>query len=187
MQIKEQNGSNGADAVRYSTAVEFEAMYRQHWFEVYCIAYKKLKSRQDAEDAIQILFKKIWHNRYRLQIKDMGAYLAVSVNNIAIDMLRKRQKSKLFADAYTRSATEADSVTAEQSIDAQLLEKEIENVIHRLPAKTQTIFRLTRYEHKSVKEVAAQLQLSEKAVEYHITKSLSQVKSFLKKAIQLFF
>ncbi|MCH5684417.1 hypothetical protein LWM68_09155 [Niabella sp. W65] len=84
--------------------------------------------------------------------KRHGAYLAVSVNNIAIDMLRKRQKSKLFADAYTRSATEADSVTAEQSIDAQLLEKEIENVIHRLPAKTQTIFRLTRYEHKSVKK-----------------------------------
>ncbi|WP_346238302.1 sigma-70 family RNA polymerase sigma factor [Niabella insulamsoli] len=187
MQIKGQKGSKDVGAIRFSTAAEFELMYRQYWFEAYSVAYRKLGSRQDAEDAIQTLFKKIWANRDTLQIKDMGAYLAVSANNIATDLLRKKQKDKLLKDAYMRIRAEKDAPTAEQSVHAKALQKEIENAVLLLPVKTQTVFRLTRYEHKSVKEVAAQLHLSEKAVEYHITKSLRHIKSFLKKMLQIFF
>ena len=54
------------------------------------------------------------------------------------------------------------------------------NHLHELPEKTQTIFKLSRYEHKSVKEIAGHMQLTEKAVEYHITRSLKLLRRHLR-------
>jgi RNA polymerase sigma-70 factor (ECF subfamily) len=50
----------------------------------------------------------------------------------------------------------------------------------KLPEKTCEVFRMSRFENQSVKEIAVQLNLSEKAVEYHITKSLKLLRENLK-------
>ncbi|MES1249791.1 MAG: sigma factor-like helix-turn-helix DNA-binding protein, partial [Chitinophaga rupis] len=63
----------------------------------------------------------------------------------------------------------------------------IDNVLGELPEKTQTIFKLSRYEHKSVKEIAGHMQLTEKAVEYHITKSIKLLRHHLRPFVNFFF
>jgi RNA polymerase sigma-70 factor (ECF subfamily) len=41
------------------------------------------------------------------------------------------------------------------------------------------VFKMSRFDKKSVREIAEHLQLSEKAVEYHITKSLKVLREQL--------
>jgi RNA polymerase sigma-70 factor (ECF subfamily) len=58
--------------------------------------------------------------------------------------------------------------------------KALEEGVKELPEKTQEVFRLSRVEGHSVAEIAKRLNLSEKAIEYHITRSRKELRLYLK-------
>ncbi len=147
----------------------FEALYKEHWYQLYCVAYKYTHSALDSEELVQGTFQKIWRNRASLQVKNWGAFLTISLRNMAIDFHRQQAVKDKFIKPHRPAAATSET---ENEIDQEQLMVLIENHLHELPEKTQTIFKLSRYEHKSVKEIAGHMQLTEKAVEYHITRSL---------------
>jgi RNA polymerase sigma-70 factor (ECF subfamily) len=67
------------------------------------------------------------------------------------------------------------------------LTNEIQQAIQQLPKKSQQVFRLNRLEGRSVSEIADFLKLSERAIEYHLTKSLKQLRAHLKDFILALF
>jgi RNA polymerase sigma-70 factor (family 1) len=162
----------------------FEALYKKYWYQLYCVAYKYTSSAPDAEELVQNLFEKIWRNRANLQVKNWGAFLTVSLRNMVIDFHRQRAVSNKFLQNYNpASATN----TLEDELDQEQLMSLIENHLHELPEKTQTIFKLSRYEHKSVREIAGHMHLTEKAVEYHITKSIKLLRQHLRNYLNTYF
>ena len=162
----------------------FSEIYKRHWFKLYGIGYKQTASQQEAEELVQILFERIWKNREIIVIKNLGAYLAVSLRNIFIDSARKKTVEKKFQQSHNISISA--NLTEEKFDHTQLLNT-VENLLQQLPEKTQTVFKLSRYEDKSVKEIASKLHLTEKAVEYHITKSLKMLKYYLRSYLNSFF
>ena len=56
----------------------------------------------------------------------------------------------------------------------------INETLNSLPEQTQRIFRMSRYEQMSVKEIAEKKGVSSKTVEYHITKALKELRISLK-------
>ena len=60
------------------------------------------------------------------------------------------------------------------------IQKIVNNTLKQLPEQTQLIFQLSRIENKSANEIAEELEISVKSVEYHITKSLSLLRKKLK-------
>ena len=170
--------------LKASDELAFGEIYKRNWFKLYSIGYKQTASQQEAEELLQILFERIWKNREIIIIKNLGAYLAVSLRNIFIDSVRKRTVEKKFQQSH--SIPIAANLTEEKFDHTQLLYT-VENLLQQLPAKTQTVFKLSRYEDKSVKEIASQLHLTEKAVEYHITKSLKMLKYYLRSYLNSFF
>jgi RNA polymerase sigma-70 factor (ECF subfamily) len=62
----------------------------------------------------------------------------------------------------------------------QELDTAIDRAIGQMPEKTQTVFRLSRFERQSNKEISHVMNLSEKAVEYHIKQSLKTLRIYLK-------
>jgi RNA polymerase sigma-70 factor (family 1) len=155
----------------------FETLYKKYWYQLYCVAFKYTGSAPDAEELVQNLFEKIWRNRTSLQVKNWGAFLTVSLRNMVIDFYRRQSlKNKFLKNYHPHSAINS----MEEELDQEQLLVLIENHLHELPEKTQTIFKLSRYEHKSVKEIAGRMQLTEKAVEYHITRSLKLLRQHLR-------
>jgi RNA polymerase sigma-70 factor (ECF subfamily) len=63
----------------------------------------------------------------------------------------------------------------------------VEVAVSRLPEKSQQVFRLNRLEGKSIREIANLMKLSEKAIEYHLTKSLKELRIHLKDFILALF
>lgn len=162
----------------------FGEIYKRNWFKLYSIGYKQTASQQEAEEMVQTLFERIWKNRETIVIKNLGAYLAVSLRNIFIDSIRKKTVEKKFQQNHNIPISA--NLTEEKFNHTQLLYT-VENLLQRLPEKTQTVFKLSRYEDKSVKEIASKLHLTEKAVEYHITKSLKLLKYYLRSYLNSFF
>ncbi len=162
----------------------FGEIYTRNWFKLYSIVYKQTACQQEAEELVQTLFERIWRNREIIVIKNLGAYLAVSLRNIFIDSVRKKTVEKKFRQNHNIPVSA--NLTEEKFNHTQLLHT-VEGVLQQLPEKTQTVFKLSRYEDKSVKEIASQLHLTEKAVEYHITKSLKTLKYYLRSYLNSFF
>jgi len=138
-----------------------------------------VRSKETAEELVQNLFISLWAKREQQQIHKLEAYLQTAIRYQVIDFIR----SKILHDRYaqiTKDQLAVDENPSESKLLLQELSLAIDNTIKKLPQKTQEIFRLSRYEHRSVKEIAQSMNLSEKAVQYHVTQSLKFMRSHLK-------
>ena len=69
------------------------------------------------------------------------------------------------------------------AIDYDDLLADIQRGMQELPEKSKQVFALHRMEGWSVPEIASFLNLSEKAIQYHLTRSVKKLKVHLKNSI----
>ncbi|HEY9560530.1 MAG TPA: RNA polymerase sigma-70 factor [Anseongella sp.] len=132
---------------------------------------RMLKSEALAEELLQDLFLKIWHNRYAIDpSKTFKAYLYRIAENMVYDLFRRASKEKeLLARILSANA---EFYT---HIEESLFEKEDHNILHeaisQLPARRKEIFIACKLEGKSYKQVAEELGISATTVNDHIQKA----------------
>ncbi|MGN8072105.1 RNA polymerase sigma factor [Mucilaginibacter sp. SG564] len=154
----------------------FREIYSRYWKKLFDEAYKRLRSRELAEEVVQELFTNLWTKRQVLQINTtIGAYLHSAIANHVIDIYRKELVRSRYKEAFKVVHTEVDNST-EDSIMLKDLVYTIDEEISHLPDKCRSVFELSRKEHKSNKEIASYLGISEKTVEQHLTRALKQIR-----------
>jgi len=159
----------------------FRELYRRKWKELYHYCLQKVHQKEAAEELVQNIWVGLWKHRHTVSIGNLDHYLKAAVkyqviNYIQASLLRTQKLTA--ASRQLRGdlpATEADSGMLVKELSAA-----IENAIDALPEKTGRVFRLSRIENHSVKDISLQMNISEKAVEYHITKSLKLIRLYLK-------
>ncbi|MDF2432644.1 MAG: hypothetical protein JWP44_2275 [Mucilaginibacter sp.] len=68
----------------------FREIYARYWKKLYSEAYKRLKSKELAEEVVQEIFTNFWLKRQSLQITTtINGYLYLAVANQVIDHYRK--------------------------------------------------------------------------------------------------
>jgi len=72
------------------------------------------------------------------------------------------------------------SVETEDQIEFKFVSEQVEQIISRLPEKQKTIFRKSRQEGMSSKEIADELGLSPGTVDNYISESLKFIRTNLK-------
>jgi RNA polymerase sigma-70 factor (family 1) len=154
----------------------FREIYTRYWKQLYANAYKRLKNKEMAEEIVQEVFTSLWHKRGALNItQTLGGYLFTSVSNLVIDQYRKNLVRARYKESFKLVYSETDNST-EDAILVKELEHTIENEVNSLPDKCRSVFELSRVEHKTNKEIACELGISEKTVEHHITKALKHIR-----------
>lgn len=88
--------------------------------------------------------------------------------------LSKELLQNTFASA-SKHNPDMDNAT-EDSIFLNDLKKHLEGIINTLPPKCRNVYELSRLQHKSNKEIAVILNISEKTVEWHLTKALQHIR-----------
>jgi RNA polymerase sigma-70 factor (family 1) len=160
----------------------FQEIYKRYWKPLYFSVLKKIERTDVAEELLQNLFVSLWNNRGKVQIESLGPYLATSARYQVISYIRSVlvRRSYQQQELEERHSEEASVSDSDHLIRIQELKTAIQNALEKMPEKTRTIFQMSRYEQLPVKEIARQMELSEKSVEYHITQSLKILRSFLK-------
>lgn len=166
---------------------KLEEIFKQYFFELYEYAYFYVKDIQQAEDIIQDIFLKIWESRNKLIITtSLKSYLYKSVHNRCIQYLRHlsvRDKHNVHVRIKLEEAMLMNRLFFESSLQ-KLFEIEIKKLIstalNEMSVKTKEIYLLSRHSFISNFEIAQKLKITEKAVEYHITRALSVLKKYLK-------
>ena len=134
-----------------------------------------VKEGTQAEEIVLEVFENVWELRKTLQIQvTVKAYLFQSARNRALNYIRNNEKFVLMNDMSTFDFAETDSKLEEQ----ELLNL-IEEAICSLPAKCEEVFRKSRFDNLSNKEIAHEMGVTVKTVEAQITKALKFIREYL--------
>ena len=169
--------------LRTGDETAFTEIYHRYWEKLLAIAFFYTKDKQAAEDIVHEVMLSLWSRRSELNIQSLPAYLATAVKFAVFKSIaRDRKRRDLLAGAPVQSS-QAD---VEEKLDARFLEEYLQGTLEQLPEKARLVFMYSRTNELSVSEIAQKMDLSPKAVEYHMTKALRALRNTLRKIKLLF-
>ena len=135
-----------------------------------------IHDREKSQDLVLDIFTYIWENRQNFEIKlTLKAYLFQEARNKSFTYIRDK-KIPVYLE-------EMEGMEIVQNYDSELELQElhllIEEAVSLLPDKCREIFRKSREENLTNKEIAGQLHISEKTVEGQITIALKKIRIHL--------
>jgi len=176
---KEYNESSLLAELREGSVHAFEKIFKRHWESLYGSARTKLRSHEEAEEVIQAIFTNLWEKRESLLITNLTYYLNTALRNRILNMIRDKIPQARYWDYYKVFIPQHQNIT-DQIVAFDELNDAVELAVKNLPEKSRQVFKLSRLEGRSNAEIATLLKVSEKAIEYHLTKSLKELRVHLK-------
>ena len=165
--------------LQQSDAKAFEELYGRYWFRIFRYAFTKVHQQEVAEDICHDVFLSLWQRRGQVQIQNAEAYLIQAAKFSVIAFYRAKQSDEKHLPVYAGSVPGTHNET-EYQLFFRSLEQAWQEALQDLPQKTRDVFQASRIEQLSNREIATRLGLTEKAVEYHITKALREIHLRLK-------
>ena len=166
----------------------FNKLFNEHYRQFVRFALGYLRDEAKAQDFVSDAFASYWEKKETLaEDTNAPAYILTIVRNNCLNYL---QHKKIKARAAEELSDHAQWVldtqinTLEACNPNKIFEAEVNQIIEitidKLPDRTAQIFRMSRYEHLSHRDIANKLDLTTKSVEYHITKTLNELRHNLK-------
>jgi len=167
------------DAIRNDDRLAFSELFARYGRVVYKMAYSRLRTHAAAEEIVQSLFISFWDNRHKHSITNISSYFYIAVKHKVLNIIESRLVQKKYWDYYKTFIPSEENAT-EKYVEFNDLLTTIEAGMKNLPEKSKEVFKLNRLEGHSIAEIAKSLNLSEKAIQYHLTRSLKELRLQLK-------
>lgn len=150
----------------------FEQIYNTFWKDVYLFCFHQLQDSDIAKDLTQDIFKSLWERRDELIIStSIEHYLIKAAKYKVLEHVRndltKRRLNESVANGYSESVN-----STEEHLSYKELNSRIHTLITALPVKCKRVFTMSRMDGMPNRRISTQLGISERAVEYHISKAL---------------
>lgn len=158
----------------------FYEVYEEYHPKLYRYIYKYTQSAYYSEETVQLTFIKLWEKREGLSTShSLSSQLFRIAKSTLIDLLRKEKirNTRALSDVYVSPSLPEERIIYKEQLTSVL------TAIDELPTQCREVFTLSRVNNLSHKEIGAQLSISPKTVETHISKALK----FLRKSVSLFF
>jgi RNA polymerase sigma-70 factor (family 1) len=157
----------------------FNEIYNRYWSKLYAVAYRRLRSREASEELVQDIFTSLWINRNIASMQNLSAYLFTAIKYKVINHIQKEIVKRNYSEIKIKSKPVLVNTT-EEYVYYNDLNLAVERAIDQLPAKCRNVFKLSRHGNLSMKQVACQLDISEKTVENHLGKAIRILRLKLK-------
>ncbi|MFK5973997.1 MAG: RNA polymerase sigma-70 factor [Flavobacteriaceae bacterium] len=154
-------------------AEAFEEIYNRFAVNMFLYASNILKKKEVCEDIVQNIFVDLWSKREDLKITNLSSYLFRAVKYQVFNHFRNR---KFTSENLIRLNIIDISIDISKKMEYDELEKIIDSYVDELPSRCKQIFLLSRYQHKSNKEIAEELEISLQAVKNQISKALNYIR-----------
>jgi RNA polymerase sigma-70 factor (ECF subfamily) len=173
---------------------EFNKLFNEYNERFIRFACGYVKERLVAEDIVSEAFMVYWENRHRLKPDtNPPAYILTIIKNRCLNHLQREQMRLHVTEELKNHSSWVlqTKINTLEACDPNILfTKELQAIINgtlqQLPTKTRRVFILSRNHGMTYNEIARTINLSEKSVEFHISKALSKLRKSLKKFFSLF-
>jgi RNA polymerase sigma-70 factor (ECF subfamily) len=165
----------------------FNKLFSEYQERFIRFAYSYTADRMASEDIVMESMMYYWTNRSKLKDTNPPAYILTSIKNKSLNYLRDQQLHLSVIDKL-KDLSEWKLNTSIASLEAcepndifskEVMEK-VNEAIERMPATTKKIFVLCRLEEKSHQEIADEMAMTTKGVEYHLAKATEFLRKQLK-------
>ena len=159
----------------------FQKIFELYSNSLFKFSLSYLKSKEAAEDVVQEVFIKIWNNRKKIKTDtSFQSYLFTIALNIIRKSFNKLSKLNELKHGILIDFSNNKS-NFDDNTDYQSLLDKLDELIKQMPEKRRQVFIKKKIEDKSLKEIAEELAITTKTVEYHITEAMRFLKQEFKK------
>jgi len=161
----------------------FDFIFRTHYKALCAQANVYVNDLDKAQSLVQDCFIKLWEGREKaVCIKNLSSYLTFMVRNQCIDYLRSTKL--LEKNSEIGEKTNFDNKT-EELIMAHDFEEKLVVALAHLPDRSREAFEYSRFDGMTYKEIAEKMEVSVKAVEALVGRSLKILRKELKDFLPL--
>lgn len=158
----------------------FAALYDLYCPKVYNFTRLYISSSDEVAEVVQDVFVKLWESRHLIiEEKGLEGFLFIITRNLIFNMNRRNFRETMLKMTVLKAVEEEGSSNIEEEFAATDLKRYIDGLVTQLPERQQRVFRMSREEHMSYREIAERLNITEKAVERHIYLALKFLRSNL--------
>lgn len=171
--------------IKDDDADAFRVLYDRYWKQLLLKANYLLRSNQDAEDAVHDVFTDIWKRKEELKLENtFRTYISAAINYTC---LRKVAERKCVVFNAENSPAESPDLSTQQYLSLRELQSRFNLALSELPEKCRLIFRMSREEGKTDKQIAHELDLSLPTIRTQMHRAISKLKFSLSQIRSFFF
>ncbi len=177
---------------RRLTQYSFNEIYTAFYKKSYLYVKSYVHDDMVAEDIVSDSLIKLWQQLKIETIEPVAPYLFSVLKNRTLDYLKHQSIRR---DVHDKIATTLErelairTASLESSNPKEIFAKEIHSIIEetltKLQPRTREIFIMSRFGHKSHKEIAEFYDITSKGVEYHIAQAIRELRVSLKDYLPL--
>lgn len=152
----------------------FSALVNRYSDVLFRFIQRRISCTADSEDILQDVFVSLWNLRHQIMVEQsLYPYLFKATKYKIIDWMVKEQRKIVHAEKLLQHyGTELSVPTSEEELLAKELAALIDTEIDKMPTTMRSAFSLSRKEAMSIKDIAAELALSEQTVKNNISLAL---------------
>jgi RNA polymerase sigma factor, sigma-70 family/RNA polymerase sigma-70 factor, Bacteroides expansion family 1 len=164
----------------------FDTLFRKYYKSLCAYAYRFV-DLTDAEEIVQDILLWLWENRENFSIQSsLSSYLFRAVYYRCLSCIEQKDIKHRIETLYWGKQPQ-ESPSDMDDLQVNELIHRIRQAIEKLPESYRKAFVLHRFKDSSYKEIALQLNVSPKTVDYRIQQALKLLREDLKNYFSLFF
>ncbi|MBL4568672.1 MAG: sigma-70 family RNA polymerase sigma factor [Flavobacteriaceae bacterium] len=145
--------------------------------KVFRLAKRLLVSSEEAEDATQELYFKLWKNREKLaEYKNVEAFAMTMTKNYCYDRLKSKQASNL---TLVHSNYKEKDTPLEKKLEHQDSVSQVHRLIEKLPEQQKLVIQLRDIEDYDFEEIGKMLDLKPTAVRVTLSRARKTIREEL--------
>ena len=174
--------------------ISFSEIYTNYYKRSFLFVKSYVRDDMAAEDIVSEALINLWDTSKKEKVEYPLSLLVMMLKNGALNYLKHQDVKQSVSDSISSKMARdlGYRISTLQACDLEeIFSSEITRIVKEtleaLPEQTRRVFELSRYECRTVKEIAEELSISPKGVEYHITRSLKVLRIALKDYLPIFY
>ncbi len=158
----------------------FTEIFHKYNSRIYPFVLKMINSDYQAEEIVQEVFLNLWNKRENLRdIRSPQAYIFTMATNRTLNQMKRISNESRLIQEVTVAMRSVHITTIEEWMDGKETEHLLHDAINLLPPQRQRVYKLSREEGKSYKEIAEELNISPSTVKNHLVEAAHSIKQYL--------
>lgn len=154
---------------------QFERIFRTEYGRMYRAAHILLGDEDEAKDAVQDVFARLWDMTDPLREESLRTFLMTCVRNRCLNIIAQKQRQRETATSLAVTET-AETTEWHEKSDDELTDMVQNYIDERLTPQTGRVIRMHYDDNKSYKEISYKLGISLSAVNKHIVQGMRKLR-----------
>lgn len=174
--------------IRNGDKRSFKKLFETYYLPLLQFAYRYVNCRTVAEGVVQDVFLWVWENRRSWEVQGkLKTYLFRAVKHQAIDYLRHERTRDKYQQQFSETQVQSVSPETPAENEKSAFMKAVQELIEELPQRPRMVYKLSRLEGLTYREIAEVLDISPKTVESHISRALDYLRTNLTICLSILF